>query len=88
MISIKKTDLIFISKLEIQIRLIAERREEENISYWVLRIKTENKETNMFEEGIFTAYRGEVRQFKNINAMITLLEEVFDKNKVTLEVKI
>lgn len=88
MISIKKTDLIFISKLELKIQLIAEKKKDNNTIYWILRIKTENKETSFFEEGIFTAYRGEPRHFKNINAIISLLEEVFENQRVSLEVRL
>ena len=87
MINIKKTDLIFISKLDIKIQLIAEKNSNDNSS-WILKIKTENKETNFFEEGIFTSFKGDIRKFKNINAVISLLEEVFHEKKVTLEVNI
>jgi len=89
MISVKKTDLIFISKLELKMKLIAEKKYDEKSSlYWILKIKTENKETNFFEDGVFTAYRGEPRQFKNINAIISLLEEVFENKKVSLKVRL
>lgn len=77
--NLKKSDLVFISKLDIDVTLTA--RPVENSfgskKVWSLEIRTKKEDT--IENGILIGARGEVREFKQLNAIYVLVEEIFGK---------
>ena len=77
---IKKTDLVFISKLDLEVTLTVKLYSSDNYQgkkSWVLEIETKNGDK--IEKGILIGARGEIRRFKQINAIFSLLEEIFEK---------
>lgn len=77
--NLKKSDLVFISKLDIDVTLTAKLIENcpSSKKAWYLEIRT--KKEGAIGNGILIGARGEIREFKQLNAVYILVEEIFGK---------
>ena len=72
---IKKSSLVFMSKLAINVTLTARSQNTQDGKSWLLEIKTKHEKN--FEQYILVGTRGEIRQFKQLNALSSFIEEIF-----------
>ncbi len=80
-----KSDLIFLSKLDLEISLTAiAHNDDTGKEYWLLKIKTFNN--GVIQESFLYGARGEERKFFQLNALVKACREYAPSvNKVTIE---
>ncbi len=82
-----KSELVFLSKLDLDVELTAIQDVDENGKrYWYLHVKAINN--GFSQEGIHYGFRKEIRRFYQLNALFDVCQEIFGEKCKYLKVKL
>ncbi len=72
----KKSDLLFLSKLDVSFELCAKTYlDEDDKKYWQLHVRAKNN--GFQQEGVYYGARGEPRRYYQLNALFDTCSEIF-----------